>query len=608
MRPKCYSLAPLLLAAGVLAFALPAQAQYGTGEVIDVPYAAGEIVIDGIDDEPDWGFATYLDLVEVWEAGWVDGYGNPDTPDVEANARLLWRDGTLYIYAYIEQLNHELFFNTDPYWESSTLIFGVDLTHEGDDQIDESWAGWPGNAPNLGPVAYKINAAHPFGVTLDWGEEIDPVAAGYVDAAIIVDEENYVYVVEMAIHGAEIVNGAQIGFNAAGSVGSDPPGHEWGWFAYSVCELDANCQWAGGVMTDARGYVSLNLTGGPGDGYGTGVVQEVPRYEGTIELDGFANEEAWENAPEVSLTNFWNSGYYPGWGDPEVPDLTSTAKMLYNEGVLYLFIHSEHAIPMLFDPPSGSPWDANQVLVGVDLTYEGDGQVDSSWSGWPWNAPDQGPVTYKINPHFGGLTLNWGEPFGDPEITVDPVDAGYVDGVIVVDAAMQTWSIEMAIFGEQIAEGNRIGFNVGGAASDIEMCAAEPECTYAWFSWQARSTPSAGGDVTYSTDSFGSLEFVGLLSNEGGADGSSASAIRTNFPNPFRSSTTLVYELERAGEVELALYDLLGRQVRVLETGFQPAGESRILLQTGDLASGMYMVRLTVDGQTVATHPMMRID
>jgi len=607
MRPRCYSLAALLLAAGALILAPPVLAQYGTGEVVQVQHATSPIVLDGSGDDPDWETATFIDLVQVYEA-WGE-FGDPENPNVIANARLLWRDDVLYVLMYVEQLGHELFFNPGPnWWEGTSAIVGIDLTHAGDDQIDDSWGGWPDNAPNLGPVTYKISAEHPQTFTLNWGfdEAPNPIDAGYIDGVLVVHEDNFAYTVEMAIYGEEISAGAQVGFNAAGSIGSDPPGEEWGWFAYSVCELDANCQWAGGLMTDARGYISLEFLA-PEEG----AYVQVPQATGPITLDGQADEAAWEDAAEVSLTEFWNSGYYEGWGDPDTPDLTSTARLLWDDDVLYVFIHSEHAVPMLFDPPSDDPWDSNQIFVGVDLTNSAEHPNDDSWSGWPWNAPDEGPVAYSINPHFGGITLNWGNPWGDNEEGVDPIDAGYVDGIVVVDEIAQTWSIEMAIYGEQIQLGNQIRFNVGGAASNEEMCAPIGpigECTYAWFAWSATSVPAAGGQIKRTLESYGTAEFVTAVSTETDPGATGGFAIHATYPNPFSSQTTVVYEIGQSADVQLAVYDVLGRQVQLLDSGLRTAGEHRVAVSGSDLASGLYIVRLSVDGQPVATRTMMRID
>lgn len=70
-----------------------------------------------------------------------------------------------------------------------------------------------------------------------------------------------------------------------------------------------------------------------------------------------------------------------------------------------------------------------------------------------------------------------------------------------------------------------------------------------------------------------------------------------NYPNPFNPVTTLQYELPRAGEVWLAVYDRTGRRVRSLVDGQQPAGVYRILWNGSDdngvpVAAGFYVCRM----------------
>jgi hypothetical protein len=72
-------------------------------------------------------------------------------------------------------------------------------------------------------------------------------------------------------------------------------------------------------------------------------------------------------------------------------------------------------------------------------------------------------------------------------------------------------------------------------------------------------------------------------------------------PNPFRNQTTFGFELPRPGTVHLALYDLRGREVRVLLGGSQPAGPQSLLFDGRDghgrqLAAGMYYARLEFAG------------
>lgn len=73
----------------------------------------------------------------------------------------------------------------------------------------------------------------------------------------------------------------------------------------------------------------------------------------------------------------------------------------------------------------------------------------------------------------------------------------------------------------------------------------------------------------------------------------------TSYPNPMRRQATLEYTLPEAQEVRLAVYDVLGRRVAVLERGRKEAGRHRVRLEGDRLSSGVYFGRLRVDGQTL---------
>ncbi|MBK8167775.1 MAG: T9SS type A sorting domain-containing protein [bacterium] len=72
-------------------------------------------------------------------------------------------------------------------------------------------------------------------------------------------------------------------------------------------------------------------------------------------------------------------------------------------------------------------------------------------------------------------------------------------------------------------------------------------------------------------------------------------------PNPFNPRTTIRYDLASAGHVQLGLFDLRGRLVRQLADGERPAGAHAVLLDGGDLASGIYLLRLVGPGGLSAT-------
>lgn len=70
-----------------------------------------------------------------------------------------------------------------------------------------------------------------------------------------------------------------------------------------------------------------------------------------------------------------------------------------------------------------------------------------------------------------------------------------------------------------------------------------------------------------------------------------------NFPNPFNPATQIRFTLNRGGQVHLAVFDMTGRQVAMLVNGKLPAGTHAILFDAGDLVSGIYFYRLSVDGR-----------
>ncbi|MCH8494582.1 MAG: family 10 glycosylhydrolase [Balneolales bacterium] len=78
------------------------------------------------------------------------------------------------------------------------------------------------------------------------------------------------------------------------------------------------------------------------------------------------------------------------------------------------------------------------------------------------------------------------------------------------------------------------------------------------------------------------------------------------YPNPFNPTTNIRYRLESTTQVNMEVYDLLGRRVATLVDQVMPAGEHQVLFDGANLASGMYLYRLQAGGE-VFTNKMMLI-
>jgi len=76
-------------------------------------------------------------------------------------------------------------------------------------------------------------------------------------------------------------------------------------------------------------------------------------------------------------------------------------------------------------------------------------------------------------------------------------------------------------------------------------------------------------------------------------------ALFHNYPNPFNPSTVIQFSLEKNSHVELAVYNLMGRKVNQLVNKSLPSGNHLIRFDGKNLASGIYLYRLEVDGQVV---------
>ena len=84
-------------------------------------------------------------------------------------------------------------------------------------------------------------------------------------------------------------------------------------------------------------------------------------------------------------------------------------------------------------------------------------------------------------------------------------------------------------------------------------------------------------------------------------------ALESNYPNPFNPQTTIRFSVPESAQVRLIVYDVLGRQVRVLVDGTREAGTHEVVFEAGNLPSGTYLYRLeTPAGSFVQMMQLMK--
>ena len=69
--------------------------------------------------------------------------------------------------------------------------------------------------------------------------------------------------------------------------------------------------------------------------------------------------------------------------------------------------------------------------------------------------------------------------------------------------------------------------------------------------------------------------------------------LKQNFPNPFNPVTNIQYQIVNQGMVTLKVYDMLGREVKVLVNEIKSPGKYVVSFDATGLSSGVYFYKMT---------------
>lgn len=81
--------------------------------------------------------------------------------------------------------------------------------------------------------------------------------------------------------------------------------------------------------------------------------------------------------------------------------------------------------------------------------------------------------------------------------------------------------------------------------------------------------------------------------------------LKQNFPNPFNPNTRIDYYLPNSTFITIKIYNILGKEVRVLIKNFQNAGNHSIEINSNDLSSGIYFYQMKINDQIIDTKKMI---
>ncbi|MFW5972961.1 MAG: T9SS type A sorting domain-containing protein, partial [Bacteroidota bacterium] len=211
------------------------------------------------------------------------------------------------------------------------------------------------------------------------------------------------------------------------------------------------------------------------------------------------------------------------------------------------------------------------------------------------NIAAQQPVLYDVDLEAAGQV---------PEFVVTP----FSTSTKYFEAAGRAWLVifnyEAGVLGQraeliEVTDGPEAAFEYGNTGS---LGAAE--------------NFQANGDVDFRINEDGTVSLFVLATNNGIGSYRTVETIAVSaetprdimytagfesvFPNPFEQEALVSFRVQEAGHVLLEVYDLLGRRVRTLVDGHRAAGVHAASLEAGDLAGGLYVLRLQNGDRTAA--------
>jgi Tol biopolymer transport system component len=90
---------------------------------------------------------------------------------------------------------------------------------------------------------------------------------------------------------------------------------------------------------------------------------------------------------------------------------------------------------------------------------------------------------------------------------------------------------------------------------------------------------------------------TGSSARTAGKMGVAASSSLNSYPNPFNDHATVSFNLEKAGIVNLTVYDINGKQVKVLVSTHLEAGAYNIPFDASSKPTGTYILSLSYNGK-----------
>ncbi len=240
--------------------------------------------------------------------------------------------------------------------------------------------------------------------------------------------------------------------------------------------------------------------------------------------------------------------------------------------------------------------ELNYIIA--NRTYEvigpWDHYVDQPWDLWKngiltsWSTPSAWNKVLKLDAMETGISdtltylrtidLSNFDVAGLAFNTVYSLDINENYGYLEISTDGQNWSLLKSFTGDVANYEELISLTDYIGNEEVSIRFRADRTTNQVFTWVI-------DDITLHMDSTRlSLDPAAKIPNKIG--------FHQNYPNPFNPTTTIQYELPQRSDVQITIYNLLGREVTTIVSETQDAGYQSIQWNASNVSSGMYFYQI----------------
>ncbi len=143
----------------------------------------------------------------------------------------------------------------------------------------------------------------------------------------------------------------------------------------------------------------------------------------------------------------------------------------------------------------------------------------------------------------------------------------------------------------------RWALNIFGGDSSHWVCIPAPDSS-AVYTAQFTSPTNGWAFGTYGGIFKYNTAIIGIANNQNGVP--YKTQLYQNYPNPFNPSTSIRFYLAKTAKIKIIIYDVTGREIKILADEVIQAGEHSVNFDAGYLPSGVYFYRLQTSGFDVS--------